>query len=842
MDHLKFKVNTSVPLHCETPTETGTKKWKDFWNLPKNKGWNITEDGSHSQERPICSFDKVLQEWLFFEVLAQVFGHLDSFKPERFVRTDGDNSGYITTKHLPELLETWLDKEITSPGSARTSRLLRIQQVLETARFYVFEYCSFQGRRYDPVWNEVDEILPLSFMVLGETLTHAQAKVHNKIGFNIQGWSSRKFSSPGWGYSRFVLNQLEDSLWCRTAIRMVQAKARGNVVGLLHLHTLDGASGARGPYHRECTPTKCFEDKLRQKDGLPAKPKPYHYCIQGSPREEQPDCNDYETVDGSCLARIIEEGNIPLFRYENQKLQVLEMKPSFNIPYSIFSHVWVDGFGGPEDQNQLSKCALTLFSRLVDDVNRMRSGNVKVKGAFWIDTLAIPKGRLFHTQRQLAIRNMHNIYVHARYMIVLDKSLMGVAKGPGYSTPAMKITMSRWMTRMWTLQEAILSKHIYFAFKDQLYAMDHLEDLYFEEADSLHNCLPTASQMYYHGVLGEKRNKVHTQFLSDERWHPKAKFIASVWKVAQWRTTSHLHHETLSLATITNLSTELYAMPSRHDEQSQLYKDDCNGRMLHFVSQLLAISPCPVPPGMIFLPGPKLQEKGYRWAPRSWLSSHKTDPPDPLGVKNHEGARFIEHQGLEVLFPGFRLHSLVGGPFPLHHREDFYFPTDLSLREWYAVHIADEGENFPTTSVLRKSLQDHKAVSSMRRVGDRSSTEVPIDIAIIASRLPAVDLKEIGLLVLVKETHSGIQYVEILNRIWLTRERKQSEILDKRTKFERGSFDSICAAEQLPADQKWCVDGLISPANREAEQTEPKAPKRSYTDGLRELAASFIPA
>jgi len=339
------------------------------------------------------------------------------------------------------------------------------------------------------------------------------------------------------------------------------------------------------------------------------------------------------------LARIVNSGNIPLFRFykAEERLELVEMTQSSKKSYAVFSHVWSDGFGSFNKKNEFNLCVLDMFSTLLDKITEGRSGSKSpIPNFFWIDTLAIPVQEEYTGERIKAIGQMHNIYTHAEYTIVLDLSLMGVPLGSGYSNPAMKITMSKWMTRMWTLQEAVLSKNLYFNFHDRVCSMDRLEELFAEEDAVLHSCIPALSRTYWHGILGPQRHDIHEKFRNNEAWQPKADFLGKVWKAAQWRSTAHLVHETLALATMLNVDTKAFAGPSEFDEKTKEYRQKCDERMIDLLSLFSALAPCPIPPGMIFLPGPRLAKKGYGWAPRTWLSSREIDSPDPLSL-DHSG-------------------------------------------------------------------------------------------------------------------------------------------------------------------------------------------------------------
>ena len=750
---------------------------EDFWKLPNTLGWSIDENGEAQSEEQRCSLDQVTQRWLWFEVLAQVFGDLPQFRWNDFIYYDPDGDRFLNTKKLPQYVAAWLDKEKSSPDKQRTWSLIRIQQVLNRAKHFVSKYCAVEQRTGFPHWP-LDPLLSLSYMVLGETLMHAQTKILKAVDGRILGWYSQDSPNDGWGYSGWVLEKLKMDLWCAKAVFMLQALLKGNSIGLLYLRTIRDCEATRGPAHQSCTLGECRTKAI--------KPEAFHYCTFAS----QSPCLGYKNVDTAKLAQVVRKGNIPVFQWDGQQneLRQVEMNASFDKRYVIFSHVWVDGFGSCDKENRLNTCVLDMFSDQFDKINQDRNPTPKTSKSemFWIDTLSIPAGDSYQKERTQAIRQMHKIYTHAQYTIVLDKSLMNMYKGSGYSGPAMKILMSRWMTRMWTLQEAVLSRQIYFKFKDQIYSIDQLENLYIREAAALHTCVPKLSQLYYHGILGEKRDRVHKKTLSDERWKPKALFIAMVWKAAQWRSTEHRHHETLSLATLLNVEASEFAKPVEAAEGTPEYENDCDQRMHKLLFLLSDIVPCPLPPGMIFLPGPRLTQRGYGWAPKTWLSSCEIDAPDPLSATGkNEGTRFDKYRGLEVDFPGFLLHHLTVDRNSLRGSRTFQFPTDSNLLEWYSVAIADADDHFPSESDLR---------------------ERPM--AILASRIQNSQPKYIALLVVIQETHSERYYVGILNRVWLSREKSQANLTNWSRMFREGSTESICAGERLPATQKWCVDGF----------------------------------
>ncbi|KAL9043127.1 MAG: hypothetical protein Q9214_003591 [Letrouitia sp. 1 TL-2023] len=814
MEHLRNDYNQfsltdlSIPLLRAPSIDGRERKFDNFIQLPKELGWNIQEDGYVEPEKTQLTFDEVTQTWLYFEILAQVFGHLHDYQWEHFTKKDPYGYIYVNTANLPKYLEDWLDSERKSNATERKRRLIRIQQVLDKARIYV-QHCTVSSHEVNTKWP-IDGLLALSFMVLGETLTRALNLIKKRLEFRINGWSSHDSRNQGWGYSKLILQKLNRESWCAKAIHKLKALLRGNTIGLIYLLGFTQSS-SRGPDHSKCTPTECKATKFRRlSQSEPFKSEQYHHCLADSSDSKQPNCGTNHNVKGRDLAAIINRGKIPLFRFNktSRKLDLLQMSGSFDKPYAIFSHVWTDGFAAMNNKNGMTPCVLDMFTEILEQVTIQQTGKKSpVPELFWIDTLAIPVKEKYAEERVKAISQMHNIYTRAKYTVVLDLSLMQVQMGSGYSNPAMKITMCKWMTRLWTLQEAVLSKNLYFRFLDRICSMDHLEQMFDDEDYELHSCVPSLARVYYDGILGEIRPKIHTVFRKNEGWKPRSDFLALVWKAAQWRSTAHPIHEFLSLATMLNLDIEFFAKPTQLKEGTDEYKRECDRRMIELLSRFAAISPCPIPPGMIFLPGPRLSGKGYGWAPRTWLSSREIDSPDPLSLPNLGNTRLTESEGLEVQFPGFLLHDLGDGRDTLNMREHFFFSADSTLLDWYRVEPAEDTKHFPTEKKL-----------------------LGRDLAIIVSRLPIEDFKETALFVFIKKTWGAIRFVEILNRVWISREGRPEVLRECSDKHRKDVPEAMSAGERLSASATWCVDGPTETVERNSHTSS--QPKDSEEPGL----------
>ena len=673
-------------------------------------------------------------------------------------------------------------------GSVR--RLLHAQLVLERARYYVSEFCSIVALDKRPKWSPLDHKVVISIMVLGETLSSALTKIQRKTKFSLRGWSDHDYSRQGWGYSEDVLRTfLQKPKWCLKTVAMLQGVMRNSTIGLLY--ALEMRPEERHDIeHESCTKTKCMAT-INGKQIERENPKPFHSrdCNGDGCKEVGPDTQD--------LISAIDQKEIPLLRYrpKDGKVDVERMNASCNKEYVIFSHVWVDGFGN-QKTNTMNKCVLDMFRSTFTDVKKenvyqQELGNVQTPENFWIDTLAIPIGENCGNQRKKAMKSMHEIYRNAKYTVVLDYGLMNVDKGEGYTQPAMRITLSNWMTRLWTLQEAFLSKNLYFKFHDQVYSMDRLERLFQNEDEPLHSTLASLCRTYYHGILEKESRNMHGPDSVPEELVTAPRFVATVWKAVQWRTTAHRQHETLSLATLFNVDTDAFADTSDTVKMKEFSKEELNERMQKLLDFLAARNPCAIPPGIIFVPGPRLCKQGYRWAPESWLSGHPVEPPDPVTVQLRPARLNVPH-GLEVWYPGFRLHKLK--PLMNDHifgadNSTFHFPADRSLWQWYHASPADE--NMPQQPIAQRQAREEK----------------PRDLATIAPQLLATNAKEIGLLVEITREQSSILFVEILQRIYINGESDPNVMQDQKTKFLEPSSEPMFCGERLPSDQHWCVDG-----------------------------------
>ncbi|KAF9632711.1 HET domain-containing protein [Lasiodiplodia theobromae] len=219
-------------------------------------------------------------------------------------------------------------------------------------------------------------------------------------------------------------------------------------------------------------------------------------------RHRTEDCNcEFYHVDEGKLQQVIRDERIPYIEMkpvkledETKTLQVeLQSHKDSIIEYSrsivIFSHVWSDGLGNPEN-NALPMCQLQHFYNILRDApwwdvkakerqdkanhDRYKERQIKNTWTFppksirapireflgrpvriWLDTLCVPvKGET----KTMAITKLKRYYANADITVVLDAELLRVEHEKcSEGEILLRIALSGWMRRCWTYQEAIIA-------------------------------------------------------------------------------------------------------------------------------------------------------------------------------------------------------------------------------------------------------------------------------------------------------------------------------------------------------------------------------------------------
>ncbi len=249
-----------------------------------------------------------------------------------------------------------------------------------------------------------------------------------------------------------------------------------------------------------------------------------------------------------------------------------------------------------------------------------------------------------------------------------------------------------------------------------------------------------------------------------------AEFVSSVYRAVQWRTTSRLSDETLALGLILNVNDARLA-DFHGDERMEL---------------LLRNLP-EIPAGLIFMPGQRLKNSPFRWAPRTWMIGDNPRYPDPFvnpistylptGYSMTLAQSVLTDRGLLVRYPGYRLRGARSIRF------DFDFPTDLTLRRWYQVRRLFPGIVTDLTLEKKQSIK----------------------LGIICCRPNAGVLPEIAVLVFIEGESNGTLHSRWLDLVRINLLDQDDDILRAQKRFMAENAQCV-PGETLSPEQLWTVD------------------------------------
>ncbi|KAI1175792.1 hypothetical protein F4777DRAFT_548609 [Nemania sp. FL0916] len=806
------------------------KSFKDFHNFPNiNNGFRIKEDFSLPvSKRPGSDLSVFIQAWLFFGLIFTVV-QTDGKPILQFrdlVRRHNDASGNLSTRNLHTAIEKWTEWESSHQDGVRF-RMIQAGWVLDFARQVIQKNFAYDlkndGTRSYLVDNSTPPINPktiLVLMCLGETLSAAKARIVEKCRVNTNGWHGD--NNVGWGPPKYVLEQMEKDGWCPRAMAILRGQVNSNATMLVAAYHAYRSPHRINTEHSKmsCTPEECKVKFTDEKGNYTNR----HHKL----------CPDHASCKpcGPCQKEVIEilqKGQIPLLEFsgDNQDLSFKvdgfdPMKDTGKKEFVTISHVWSDGWGN-EEENKLNYCQLSFIRRQI----RRATGAVI---PFWMDTLVVPVQKGHEKERKKAIRQIFQVFGSSACTIILDNGLADMDRGGGEkpAEAAMKVFSSVWMRRLWTLQEAYLSKKIWIPFEEVDEAVNNLvlfDTLEEELKDSTRRATSGITQIIRsqlsYMIMGEERRQRSNDMIPGTYSEGNSPtIVANAYRAARWRATGVAEHEVLALATLLKLQTEEtkieeagLAAPGMVRRKSNT--DSLESLVCAFWYELNRQRKGIIPSGMIFLPGEKVNRRGYGWAPKTWFSTYEMDYPDPLN--SWHAVAELEDTGLRVSYPGFLLHPSLpdcrGRILGISMgSKPFAFPVDRSLNEWYSFQRIDDPENGQPNELTRLEK-------------DKSQLAI-----ILSGLLPREDPKEVALLVEVTklpdatpERKTAIYQASIIHRVLIWRESNHPKGDEGRLQCKTGYTssqldDHICLGEALGPSQQWVVDRPANPKVEDAQE------------------------
>ncbi|KAK9424879.1 putative Heterokaryon incompatibility domain-containing protein [Seiridium unicorne] len=846
-----------------------------FYKFPHEHGWvwdpddytlRLLDDrNAQTSDYPFAVF---FQAWIFFGLIFTI------------VQEDGNpilgysdliHNNRLSTKKLHQALRKWSSWEQNEKNrKGLRFRMVQVTYILDLARQVVRKNCAYIDGEvgYDnrgPLGLDghgtpaITDDHALILMCLGETLAEVTSRIIDDNHIRMSGWNDVD-DQEGWGPPRYVVDRMNRE-WCPFTTRLLRGQMRSSAIMLVGAYYAYKDSIRReGHAENKCCAERCNVSSMNANRDYVNK---HVQCAT----------NDECGASGPDKQRIIEilEGQkIPIVKFRQDytsttagpvELDATSYDPKVHHELVTISHVWSDGWGN-ENVNQLNNCQLRFIQRQVKRISRRWDTH------FWMDTLVVPVGdtsireaEAFNTIKKRAIRQIFEVFDASKYTIIIDNGLFDMNPGDKPAEIAMKVLASVWMRRLWTLQEAYLSRELHFTFKEgeitgnpniSLEEIERMDDTRRNDTNEPASGLTKMVRDQLSQItLGRERNYRNFDKNLNSDGHGSGEsftkkdarnVVTNVWRAVRWRTTGKEEHEVLALATLLNLEYEDTDIANAGLESPDERKNEDNiegieklvktfWKLLHKKYQGA------IPSGIIFLPGVKVNIPGYGWAPRTLLSAHEVDYPDPMNFWN--APTLLESsKGLRVNYPGFILHTdshvtrsgILGtavGSDVKGKEIKFSFPVDRRLRAFYSFKRADAQETCGEITRLENSRNQ---------------------LAIILSRQPNELPREIALLVeIVKESKNRdedsdpdtVDYcIRIIHRIYIWRERDPDhEFNDLKTgRFGPSQTPSYCLAEMLGPNQRWWIDGYHRPRRSKSisKTSRPSAPlkKREVTRAM----------
>jgi len=552
--------------HRDFPTT-----FEAFHAYPTCQGWRLLDDFTIGTATPLRKqepLENFLQPWLFFGLIFTV---VQAYK--RPILSYDDlvlHDGFITTEKLAAALEKWQRYESQNLDGIEF-RMIRVEQALRIARRVMRKNCSYprEAGYVQPKPNMTSYVRPaisLSIMVLGETLSAVKAQILRATNSEVGGWHHD--DGEGWGEPPYILMKMHKQGWCPRINCLWRSQLRSHATLLLASYEAyagyQGFEDVRRYQGTEHKMNNCDENGCR----VSAEDSQGSYRCAHAPGCNKR-CGDMYGPKMDKVHSILSRGRagIPLLKFVNDsddsyELEVIEGEEAtgdsnnneeligpMRFNYAAISHVWSDGFGN-KTENKLYPCQLRFIKQ---HLGRLGPG----RGPFWMDTLVVPvdSSESAKKLRKIAIGQIAEVFIKSTYSLVLDLGLMhgdpGINGKP--TKAAMKIIASTWMSRLWTLQEAFLSRDIYFVFRDDgppennLIRFSDLSDRLNRplqergtEAPSLLRTalLKQVDERMRHCIIDHERRKRKKYVTGEWTGLPQksgAMMLAHVWKAAKWR-------------------------------------------------------------------------------------------------------------------------------------------------------------------------------------------------------------------------------------------------------------------------------------------------------------------
>lgn len=548
------------------------------------------EERSHSHLYNVEAI-AMFQSWLFVGALEHIFQR--RIASSAFLESH-ESETLISTRLLLALLEDWMPAVRRLSSDEYSDMLQNLSQVLAELGFWCFKLSTFNYLESDRSWQGIfaADLLHHATSVPLTEFDHITKLVTLVGEFFVSALSYLRFHRPdtrqkvgsfSGNYTqqekkRLVLD-LASQGWCPyIALRL--RKFSFSVAEYARFWPVESA--VERQRHHHCTARRCV--------GYQIEPNTYRikHTVQGC------SCN-FLAPDIQKITDILESGAVPILRLSSSVAQpgqeevlLLDVQNAVElsaIGYAAISHVWSDGMGSTTESG-LPTCVVQKIAEAANDCTHQY---------FWIDSLCVPKKQDI---RDKAIRLMAKTYKDAAVTIVMDSFIAGSSFGTQsdvFQSNLLILATCPWMQRLWTLQEALLSRSLVFQFHQR-----------FVSAEEIVKSIVVAFRKDFNPVTGVLGNSFMS-LLKLRSTVPAASTglrLGHVYRMLSFRTSSRTSDEVLAIAGLFNVDTLSF------------HKLDAGERMRNFWTSLRLL-----PSDIIFANRVRMSETGFRWAPTSMMST-----------------------------------------------------------------------------------------------------------------------------------------------------------------------------------------------------------------------------
>ncbi|MCJ1418134.1 hypothetical protein MMC32_004479 [Xylographa parallela] len=596
-----------VPCVCNPPYYDG----QDFllYPLAHTKPWLVCVDGKDLRDQidehenndltPIEELESFYQQWLFFGLLKVVLQ--DAFRAEDFV-AEKQGKRFITTRDLmPRLQRIWTDqpfaKAVSTTAQLYTAKCMSIVTIV---------LGSTEALRIRPIQRQFDWRIRLSIASLAQLIASA-----SNLAFDMQGVKHEQRASylPIYRFpNEDVASEMRRAGWCPSELYAIT-----NKFSSLYSRYFISKMKKPEPHkdHDQCNSRFCQWYQTM----------PCSYVTKHM--DHQCSCLHYSDVDLDATIRyILAEGGMPVLKITGAgpSLRVQAIESTSDTKYIAISHVWADGLGNPSSNSlprcqiaNLRKLAVALHSKVfapvklgtpLEEGRSLCTGNSEVEDEeplIWIDTLCCPCEP--SKAKSNSLLQLRETYSNATLVLVLDAALQTVTlETTSFHEVLLRVFSSGWTSRLWTSQEGVLAKSLWFQFRDQAEDFTVLKNgLLLEGYEDVR------AMIIYYDLVPQ------FQWLAMYKTEKAAETetghgLLTLDYALSYRAVSVAADEALCISTLLGLTLrEILAVPA--EPEARMCK----------LWELIAKKYGGIPQSILTLGYTRLETEGFRWAPKTLL-------------------------------------------------------------------------------------------------------------------------------------------------------------------------------------------------------------------------------